>query len=371
MKYTARIAIFSALTCIVAKAAPFMAVGDNAELFVTASANVQADDNIYLNPTNEKSDTIFSFTPGFDLVFGKGSATTGDVYYREEIRRYSSNTRQNTNLANVGAQANYSNGVTKANLNASYAEVAQNDTGLNPTGDIVDRNLTNLSGKTEFGLTEKTSLSIGLNYDKTDYGPVSYVDSSAVSIPLDLYFQASPKLDWSLGYSYRSTNLSGAALDSNDNFLNIGARGEFSPKLTGQVRLGYTRRSFDVGPEQNLFGANANLTYLYSEKTTYQFNISNDFGSASTGASTKNFTIGLNATNRFSEQWYVNAGLSYQTINYGTRTDDYLQGLVGVSYVYNNVLNFSASYTYRNNSSALASAEFKNNVFSLGANVRY
>ncbi len=371
MNHLTRLAVLSALICLSAKAAPFMAVGDNAELFVTASAAVQADDNIYLDTSNAKSDTIFSFTPGVDLVFGKGSATSGNFYYREEIRRYSDNDVQNTELSSLGVNSSYSNGVTKVDFNASYAQVAQNDNDIRSTGDLIHRKLTNVGGKSEFGVSEKTKFSLGAAYNKTDYAPASYADSDIWTFPLDVYYEASPKLDWSLGYQYRKTELS-LGRDSNDSFFNIGARGEFTPKLTGQVRMGYTQRSFKVGSDESLVGLSSSLTYLYSEKTSYQFNLGNDFGSSGTGDSTKNFSWGLSSSTHFTEQWYLNLGVNFRSIKYPARTDDYTEGQVGVSYVYNSTVNFSASYTYRNNSSdKLASAEFTNNVFSLGANIRY
>jgi hypothetical protein len=371
MKHLARLAIATTLLAISVKAAPFMAVGDNAELFVTASAAVQADSNIYLDTDNAKSDTIFSFTPGIDLVFGKGSATTGNVYYREEIRRFSSNDAQNTSLSNFGVTSKYSNGVTKADFNASYAQVAQNDNRIRASGVIVRRNLSNIGGKVEFGISDKTVIGIGGAFDKVDYGPTAYVDSQVWSLPVDVYYEASPKLDWSLGYRYRSTDLSGSARDSKDNFLSLGARGEFTPKLTGQVRFGYTKRSFDVGSDENLFGVDGNLSYAYSEKTSYRFTFGNDFGSSGFGDSTKNFTLGLEASNSFTEQWFIGAGLKYQKIEYPTRTDDFIEGQVSVTYVYNNYVNFGASLTLRNNTSGLSAAEFSQNVFSLGANIRY
>lgn len=348
-----------------------MAVGDNAELFVTASAAVEMDDNIYLDTTNEQNDTIFSFTPGFDLVFGKGSATSGNVYYREEFRRYSDNDVQNTSLSNLGFNSKYSNGVTKADFNGSYAQLAQNTNDVRPTGDIARRAVSNLGGKLEFGLTEKTVLGIGASFAKTDYAPASYTDSDIWSLPVDVYYEATAKLDWSLGYRYRNSDLSGAARDSKDHFLSLGARGEFTPKLTGQVRAGFTKRTFDVGSDENLFGLDGNLTYAYSDKTSYQFSFGNDFGSSGTGDSTKDFSLGLNATSRFTEQWSMTAGLSYKKSEYSTRTDDFMQGQVAVTYVYNNYVNFGASITLRDNSSDMGSAEFSQNVFSLGANVRY
>lgn len=361
------------LTCLglSAHAAPFMAVGDNAELFVTASAQVQFDDNIYLDGTNESDDTIMSFTPGVDLVFGKGSVTKGNAYYREEIRRYSDNGNQDTELSSVGVNTSYDNGVTKADFNASYAQVAQNDNDLNPVGTIVRRKLTHLSARVEFGLSEKTSLATGILFDKTDYGPAGYTDSDIWTLPVDVYYKATPKLDWSLGYRYRDTQLDTGGLSSDDHFFNVGARGEFSPKLVGQVRIGLNQRSFEVGGDDTQLGFDGSLTYAFSEKTTYRFNLSNDFGSSGTGASTERFTIGLNASTSLTEQWSVTGGLNLQKIDYPTRSDDYLEGLVAVTYKLNNMVNFGASYTYRNNGSDLALAEFTNSVFTFGANIRY
>ena len=368
---SARIALLTTSLGLSAYAAPFMAVGDNAELFVTASAQVQFDDNIYLDPTNESDDTIMSFTPGVDLVFGKNAVTKGNAYYREEIRRYSDNDNQNTELSNLGAQTHYDNGVTKADFNASYAQVAQNDNDANALGSIVRRKLFNIGAKLEFGISEKTSLSVGASFDKTNYGPASYVDSGIWTLPIDAYYKATPKLDWSLGYRFRNTDLSGTGIDSSDHFLNVGARGEFTPKLTGQVRVGFTQRNFEVGSDDSQLGFDGNLAYAFSEKTTYRFNVSNDFGSSGTGDTTENFAIGLNATSKMTEQWSFTGGLNLRKIDYPTRSDDFLEGLLAVTYNLNQMVNFGASYTYRNNSSDSASAEFTNSVFSFGANIRY
>lgn len=378
--YTARIALFTTCLGLSAHAAPFMAVGDNAELFLTASAQVQFDDNIYLDPGTlpaplasapEQDDVIMSFTPGVDLVFGKGSVTKGNAYYREEFRRYNDHDNQDTSLSNLGVKTNYDNGVTKADFNASYAQVAQNDNDANTLGSIVRRKLFNLGAKIEFGISEKTSLAVGTTFDKTNYGPASYSDSDIWMLPVDLYYKATPKLDWSLGYRYRSSELSGSGIDSKDHFFNVGARGEFTPKLTGQLRIGLTQRKLEVGGDDTQLGFDSNVTYAFSEKTSYRFNMSNDFGSSGIGESTENFTIGLNATSKLTEQWSLTGGLNLRKVDYPSRSDDFLEGLVSVSYNLNAVVNFGASYTYRDNSSDSAIAEFTNSVLTFGANIRY
>ncbi len=250
MKTHGRLFALLALSASALTAAPFVALGDNAELFLTGSVVANFDDNIYLRNGSagrpEVNDTILTFTPGVDLVFGKNAATTGNFYFREDIVRYSDNDQQNTELMNVGFNSIYSNGKSKLDVGASYYETAQNDTGA--PGDIVSRKSTAVRALTEFGVSEKTSVGAGVRWEKADYdaGP-SYRDNRVWTVPLDAYFEYSPKLQWSAGYRYRATDLAGSAIDSKDHFFNIGARGEFTPKLTGQLRVGYGLRKLDRG----------------------------------------------------------------------------------------------------------------------------
>jgi polysaccharide biosynthesis protein VpsM len=366
-----RVALLAACLGVTAKAAPFMAVGDNAELFVTATASLQFDDNIFLDSTGEVDDTIWSLTPGVDLVFGKNSVTKGNLYYREEIRRFADNGTNDTELSNVGFNTAYDNGVTKANFNASYAQTAQNDALANGVGFIVRREVTSLAGKVEFGLSEKTSVGTGISFASTDYASAGFSDSDVWTLPIDVYYKYTEKLAWSLGYRYRSTELSGAGTDYDDHFLSVGARGEFTPKLTGQLRVGLTQRSLDVGGDDTLFGLDGSLTYAFSEKTSYSFTASNEPGNSGTGDANEIFSLGLNASNKLSEQWTFNAGLTYRNYDYANRTEDYLEGLLSVGYKLNNYVDFNASYTYRNNETSAAGGDFTGNVFALGANVRY
>lgn len=348
-----------------------MAVGDGAELFVTAGLQVQADDNIFLDSTNENDDTIISFTPGVDLVFGKGTTTKGNVYYREEFRRYSDNGDQDAELSSVGFRSSTDSGGSKFDFNGSYAQVAQNDNDIRTSGIIVRRDVTNLGASAEFGITGKTSLGIGTTFLATDYDVPSYTDSNVWSLPVDLYYEASEKLDWSVGYRYRSTTQDGGADDFTDHFVNIGARGEFSPKLTGHVRVGYNTRKIDGGGDDSGLGFDSNLTFAASEKTTIELYLSNDYGNSGTGDGTKILRWGARGNSKLSEQWAVSASLGVTSTEYPTRDDDFLDGLVAVTYTHNQFVNFSASIAMRDNSSTSAAAEFDNSVFSFAANVRY
>lgn len=371
MKNHARALALATTLGVNAVAAPFIAVGDNAELFLTAAGSVKVDDNIYLLTSgNEKDDMVFSFAPGVDFVFGKNSATSGNIYYRHEFLRYSDFSQQDTSLANVGANALYSNGKSKVDLGASYAETAQNE--ISTPGAIVPMDMTNVRALGEFAATEKTSIGTGIRYEKKDYKiSGAYRDSDIWTIPADVYFEYSPKLQASLGYRFRDTNLGGTGVDSQDHFFNVGARGEFTPKLSGQVRVGFVQRSFDNDRDDSDFGAEANLSYAASPKTTLVFGASNDYGSSAIGDSTSTLSFNFGADTRLDEQWSWNLNLAMRSIEYSARSDDFFQGDLGFVYTYNVNLKFMGGVTIRKQSSDLASSEFDNSVFSLAANIRY
>ena len=278
--------VIGGMLALAGQTASVFAASENGEFFVTAAAKITHDDNIYLRNQAAASDTIWSFTPGVQFLFGQKAATNGQVYFQENFQKYSSNSKQDTNLANVGFFSNYSDGKSKLNLSGSFQQLAQNDTTV--PGAIVDRDVTNGNATGEVALSDKTSVGLGLVYDKTHYKLASYSSYSNWSVPLDAYFEVTPKLQASVGYRYRDTSVTGVGSSSKDHFFNVGARGEFSPLLTGQVRIGYASRSFDVGAKQNNLGAEASLLYTASEKTSLQFHATNDFGNAATGASTKN-----------------------------------------------------------------------------------
>ncbi|MBA3849255.1 MAG: hypothetical protein C0502_04575 [Opitutus sp.] len=381
MKHPARLsALAAAVMAATASAAPFVALGDNAELFLTASVSVSVDDNIYLRSSGEVDDTILRFVPGLDLVFGQNAATSGNVYYKHEFRKYTDVSKQDTDLANVGVNSLYENGKSKLDFGLSYAEAAQNEPSA--PGFIVDSNRTSLRAIGEFGATEKTTFGGGVRFEKTNYDSANLTDNDIWTVPLDVYFEYSPKLQASLGYRYRSTELRGSAIGSKDHFLNIGARGEFTPKLNGQIRFGYVTRKFDNGRDDSSLGADADLTYAATAKTAVRLGLSNDYGSAATGASTKTTAFNAGLSTKVDEQWSWNVNLAYRAVDYSERSDDFFQGGIGVDYTYNSFVKFSGSFTRRSNRSdskintpvaidRVRIFEFDNNVFAITADIRY
>jgi len=358
------------------EAAPYLVIGDGAELFVTGTVGVRADDNVFLSTDAGRragtasqvvSDTIFEITPGVDLTFGKNAQLKGSLSSGVAFANYSDNGRLDTTLANLNFRSNYDDGKLKLITAAGYNELNQNSVDIRG---LTRRDQTFFNGGGEVSVSEKTAVAGKFSFDKLNYKRAAYSDTDTLEVPLDVFYKVSPKVDMSLGYRYRDTQVQ-IGSDSQDNYFNIGARGEFSPKLTGSFNVGYNQRSLTRGKDQDQFGFNADLGYELTPKTSLNFSASNDFGTSAAGDQQKNFSLNGRVSTKLSEVWSLGGGLSYRAIEYLTRTDDYVEGQISATYVVNAYVGVSAGYTYRSNSSDLRGSEFTNNVFSLSANFRY
>jgi outer membrane receptor protein involved in Fe transport len=385
MKNHVRILLIVAALGSAAKAAPFLAIGDGAELFVTGALGIRSDDNIFLaadtvDPVTKKSlkvdDIIFDINPGVELTFGKNAPLSGALTLVDAFSNYSDRTNLNTNLFSADFRGAYEDAKLKLKFNTGYHELNQNTVDVQG---LTRRNEFVIGSSGEVAVSPLTSISAGVNFNHTNYRRTNYGDSDDLNVPVNFYYKWTPKLDLSAGYRYRTYETT-IGLDSTDHFFNVGARGEFSPKLTGQMAIGVNTRKFGSGATtgtvksgdtETLPGVDASFTYAITPKTGLQFGASNDYGTAPQGQQQKNLSFYGNASIAFDANWSFNGGLSYRAIDYYTRTDDYFEGTVGASYLVNTYVKLTASYVHRNNDSDLAASTFKNNVFSLAASLRY
>ena len=386
MNKTIRLVLISAAVAATSQAAPFMAVGDGAELFATGAIGVRFDDNIFLSSGSatapKDSDTIFDLTPGLELDFGKNSQTQGSLTLADTFSNYTDHSGLNTNLFNGDFVTKYDDGKMKLGANVGYHELNQNTVDIRAiNGKLVRRDITNAGANGEVGISEITAVGAALTYSHENYHPSNYVDSDTLTVPVNFYYKWTPKLDLSLGFQYRDYQAkNNLAADSTDNFYSIGARGEFGPKLTGKFAIGYTQRRFSGSTlgNQDTVGLDSSFAYEFSPKTTLQFGASNDFGTSPTGQQQKNLTANLSVVTKLTEEWSLNGGVSYRGIRYYgssvssfNRTDDYWEGTLGASYILNANIRFVGAYVYRTYDTDLAGSGFDNNVFSIAANLRY
>lgn len=369
-----RLALLTAMATTPVFAAPFLAIGDNAELFLTARTEVRYEDNVTFSPDSNKiNDEVFEFAPGVELVFGKNSLTKGTLSFYERFIAYSDNTVFNEELANLIFNSTYDGAKLKLNANASYQELNQNSRDANLNGSLVRRDVSAAGLNGELAVTEKSKVGTGFRYDSTEYQTNGFTDRETYTVPVNYYFAISPKVDLSAGLQYRINNIDAANADSEEVFYNLGARGAFTPKLTGNFRVGYSTRDPDAGSDSDTIGLDASLAYAYSPKTSFSLNAGNDFQTASNGGGQEVASLGFGVQTTITPGFSASASISYEQIDYinSNREDDYIKASVGLNYALNQHISLGAFYSFLDNSSDVSIVEFTANTFSLAANFRY
>lgn len=373
-KHLVRFSLLAVAVGCSGHAVPFLSIGGGAELFLTGSLGLRADDNIYL-AKDATSDLIFDLTPGAEISFGKNAQFKGKLALAEAFTSYADNSPLNTNLFSADFVSRYDDGKLRLGYDLGFRELNQNSFDARPTlagltPGLVRRDNFATSATAESEISQITAVTTSITFTRDNYKRAGYADTDSLTVPIDLYYKWTPKTDLSLGYRYRDTQVE-IGQDSTDHFFNVGARGEFSPKLTGRFAVGLNTRKLVGGGDASQLGLEAKFAYELTPKTVLEFGATNDFGTSPQGQQLKNKTVSGLVTAKLSPEWSVNTGLSWRTIDYGSRTDDYVEAHLGTTFIVSTNVRIVGTYHYRDYGSDLRPSEFKNSVFSLAANFRY
>jgi polysaccharide biosynthesis protein VpsM len=367
------LATFASLGAITSARA-FVATGPDDELFATGVASAQANDNLFLSHNNQKSDGVFDLVPGLEFDYGKNSLAKGLLSIDEDFQLFGSDSNLDTELTNAVFNLAYSDDKTKLNLDATFHQADQATRDVHQVGSLVKRDLYHADATGEVSLTDKSSVGGGVVYDDTDYLRTGYTDWQWVKIPVKYYYEVEPKVDLSAGFTFQNNQLGTGGINSDEYFYNVGARGEFTPKLTGQLNVGYAQLEPDRGGSRGGFGVDSSFTYAYSPKTSFTFGANNDFGySAVLGQVYRLFGLSGSVNTTLSDQWKANAQFSYGNYDYLTtiQKDNFYNGEVGLTYVFSTNISLTGSYNYIEDSSNITLDSFTDNLFTLSVSFRY
>ena len=355
---------------------PKIDLGDNAALHLTADLNARYDDNVFVTKDNKVSDEILSAAPGLAFQFGQNSLTNGELSYEENFLHYVHKSAPDAHLAIGSANFGYSDSRLTVNGDGSFQQFYQNQENFFVAGQrlLVRRDELDLGSNAEVNLTEKTSAGVGANYAHTHYRTPGLVDNNSFGMPVNFYYAVWPKVDLSAGYSYRQTKtaVTGSGSRENDNYYNIGARGDFTPKLNGNFSVGYTTSSFTSGGRNSTLAFNGSFGYEVSAKTSGTLAVSRNYSTGAQGEQLISTNLSLGASTLFSPQWQAGATIGYQHVAYpSVRRDDYVDGSVSATYIYSQNITATASYMLRRNASSISNAEFLDNSLSFSADLKY
>lgn len=375
MNQLTRIAVIPALLALPLTAAPFLSIGDNAELFVTAQTGFKYEDNVFLSKSNKVDDFSFFAAPGLELVFGKNSLWKGTLSAYETWTSYFDTEGIDSHLTTILFNTSYDGVRWKINANAGYRQLYQNSRDAILANALVRRDLISAGINAEYFLTEKSKLGAGFGYSDTNYRTAGYNDYTDYTVPLNYYYGITPKVDLSAGVRYRHTVSDGGS-DSDTYYFNLGSRGQFTPKLAGTASIGYNMKQYEgstAPDDESQVGAQVGLTYSYSPKTLFNLDISNDFGTSSNASGTKNFRVAVGGQTQLTTELGAGASVSYERIDYqdGPRKDDFYVFALYSNYVINQYMTLTAAYNFQWNDSNQDANEFKANVASVSLSFRY
>lgn len=364
-------ALAGACFSVALSAAPFLSIGQDTQLVLTGSVTARFDDNIFLERSGRESDFVGIVAPGFVLRHDGGLSQSA-LSFTHEFWRYADNSSLNVGLSDLTGSFVHRGARLKLDADAFLRDFSQNSLTTQRPDQLERRRQVRGDVGSEFTLSPKTRFAGSAIYDRIDYKDRRFRDSRSVFFPLDAYYALTPKVDVSLGYRYRRLKVEGGLTDSDNHFANVGFRGNFTPKLTGQIRAGYNYRDYDRGDSDSQLGLGASLNYLYSPKLVLRANVSNDFNDSATGDPLKLLQLSFGGSYTVSDALTIGSTISHANSDYESgRRERFYVWQTNAAYLVSARLSVQATYLFRTNSSNIPLLEFSNNVFSVSASVRY
>jgi hypothetical protein len=237
---------------------------------------VRYDSNLYYQEVDPQSDIYFEIAPGMELFLGERERhyfSCGYAYerpfYMDHSELNSDNQYITAGLQLKGDKLTLSGTDTISFINGVPSE------GLNFISSLVQRLMFLDRYTLTYAATEKSSAYIAGQYDAIDYEDgTSLLDYNTLtgSFGFDYKMFGRSSLFGEVHYGQTATdpNIAGAPKSPHMTFIggSLGARGEFTPRLQGQVKVGYEFREFsDESDAGGGIIVDTSLNYQMRQKT--------------------------------------------------------------------------------------------------------
>ena len=389
-------------------AAPLVSIGSNTDVYFNGSSSLRWTSNVFRDEAEETDDLTWTLSPGFEVNVGRG-LTNADlsIITRYDIIRYEDQDQLDTELFHIKAVGSYTSSRLALSGSAYFDESKMNSGENNITNDLIEYDAYGATVDSEYRVSPKFSFGAGARYSEKVYKTFddAFPDRTIMSAPFDVFYELTPKLDLSLGYTFTNTDIEETIrasatqrvitsdYETDSHFFNIGARGQLLPKLTGSFKVGYrTRSSSDstirttvVGSppvetttqtnrdDSGMLGLDANFTWTATPKLTVNFDLSRDFGVGGEGQSTEISSVILGGNYSINSFFTLNANLGYILTDYSNseREDDQYNAGLRLFYLPNQYWQISTGYTFTENDSNLRSNSYNDHSIDLTATLRY
>jgi hypothetical protein len=368
---------------------PLVSVGQNTDIFFNSSVSLRHNSNIYRVENNTTSDLLTIFSPGVEVRYGGRTESQAQIVgnFRYDVLRYDSESRLNTENWVASVRGTYNTARLQSSARISFEQLqSPSQAGIQ---DLIQSERFTLGADGEYRYSAKVSVGSGLTYEQTKYrknAAVNFSDRDSYTLPINVYYELTPKMDVSLGYRFRYTDVDDRpgvlGYTTKNHFFNVGLRGELLPKVDGFFRVGYTRQNSSRANinSQDTLGLNSELTWAATPKTVVSLAASRDFSVAGEGNTTEVSRISTSAVYSVTPLLSINGRLGWTLREYknnfggntfGGREDTAYDVSLRSAYRINNYWTVSGGYTFEDNDSNRAGLSYRNHIFDLSVGLRY
>ena len=193
--------------------------------------------------------------------------------------------------------------------------------------DLISYTLYSADFSVRYNHSPKFGVSTNINYGFRDYKNFSgreesYQNIEDVNAGITAYYIYSPKLDFYLGHTFSIIDSPEPSnfIKGSVNHTMFGIDGDITPKLTGNVQLGYATRSYDnsdlAAEDSMLF--DVQLMWAWREKTKLSLNFMREFDPSPQDQGMLTTTFGTQVTQRFSKRVAGTLGAYYGTVDFSS-----------------------------------------------------
>jgi hypothetical protein len=386
-KYIAPLSVLAFAAPAVHSAALISAGG--VEVFVTGTAALDYEDNLFRRTTNKVSDYAWRLTPGLELVLGNANSAELKLAYRHRFVYYDKNGNLDNDYSDLDFRASINTGIFLGSAHFSFRELAnnsRNELDVNLPTALIRRDEIRTGANGRYQVSQLTSLGLGVDYSDVDFKNPGLTSYTTSSIPVTLFYKVRPRADMTLGYRYRNTDIQGFTGPSvtayKDHYVFTGIVGELgTPKFLGDVSVGYQERSSELlGTKDGNLSYNVVVTYAASANSNYYVRIANDFAtSGASGISYNLGTLSVGGSLALSRVLSTNFSATYGKADYrnSAREESQVFFNAGLSYSPNQYISVRVNYGHEDidaksaASVAAGGSNFKSNRISVSASVRY
>lgn len=356
-------------------ATPLLSIGEHADLFVDVDGSISYTDNLTLDENDTLDDFRFIVDPGLVLELGRGLTNlNASLNAHYGIVRYADNTVFDTELWNVVANASLTGARYTLDASGGYVERQQNQSDVNAIRTLIIQKTLFGEGNLRYMLSQKFSFGLGGRASRVEYDGGTNIDRDYFEVPVDLFYELSPKLDASVGFRYRLTELDNDLGNTDDYFYNVGLEGSLTEKFSTNLRLGYQQREFSGDRDsEGTITLLSTSDFDFSATSLVRLRLNRDFATGGEGQSIEQTGIGLTLFQALGPKLRGNFGGGYTYSDYenSSREDNTYRLSAGLNYQINELFSVNGRYTFRDNDSNVDLNSYTENLVSVGANFRY